>query len=220
MTCWRFEAPAGHGAGHLRGIAPMLPAIAPAVDRFADRSEALAARGSMWATAGPSRPAMAAPRWNTTTASSSASTPTARLAAVASGGRYDALTAVLGRGRSIPAVGGMIRPGRWWRTKGGLMTLKIGRAVQGAADGGDLRLVRRARRDDAAHVGRRPRICRRGRGVEGVDLVLLSAGEIPRELAAGRIHLGVTGTDLVRDKLADCRRRWWRWRRWASAMPT
>lgn len=39
-------------------------------------------------------------------------------------------------------------------------------------------------------------------GVEGVELVLLSAGEIPRELAAGRIHLGVTGSDLVRDKLA------------------
>jgi ATP phosphoribosyltransferase regulatory subunit len=29
---------------------------------------------------------------------------------VASGGRYDALTAVLGQGRSIPAVGGVIRP--------------------------------------------------------------------------------------------------------------
>ena len=40
-------------------------------------------------------------------------------------------------------------------------------------------------------------------GVEGVELVLLSAGEIPRELSAGRIHLGVTGSDLVRDKLAD-----------------
>ena len=38
-------------------------------------------------------------------------------------------------------------------------------------------------------------------GVEGVRLVLLSAGEIPRELAAGRIHLGVTGTDLVQEKL-------------------
>jgi ATP phosphoribosyltransferase len=31
---------------------------------------------------------------------------------------------------------------------------------------------------------------------------LLSASEIPRELAAGRIHMGVTGSDLVRDKLA------------------
>ncbi|WP_299848349.1 ATP phosphoribosyltransferase [uncultured Roseovarius sp.] len=38
-------------------------------------------------------------------------------------------------------------------------------------------------------------------GVENVELVLLSAGEIPRELAAGHIHLGVTGTDLVREKL-------------------
>lgn len=40
-------------------------------------------------------------------------------------------------------------------------------------------------------------------GIDGVELVLLSAGEIPRELAAGRIHLGVTGSDLVREKLAD-----------------
>jgi ATP phosphoribosyltransferase len=38
-------------------------------------------------------------------------------------------------------------------------------------------------------------------GVEGVAPVLLSAGEIPRELAAGRIHLGVTGSDLVREQL-------------------
>jgi len=38
-------------------------------------------------------------------------------------------------------------------------------------------------------------------GVNGVSLVLLSAGEIPRELAAGRIHLGVTGTDLIHEKL-------------------
>ena len=38
-------------------------------------------------------------------------------------------------------------------------------------------------------------------GITGVELVLLSAGEIPRELAAGRIHLGVTGSDLVREKV-------------------
>ena len=37
----------------------------------------------------------------------------------------------------------------------------------------------------------------------GVQLVLLSAGEIPRELAAGRIQLGVTGTDLIREKLVN-----------------
>lgn len=42
-------------------------------------------------------------------------------------------------------------------------------------------------------------------GAQGVQLVLLSAGEIPRELAAGRIQLGVTGSDLVREKLAGWR---------------
>ena len=40
-------------------------------------------------------------------------------------------------------------------------------------------------------------------GAPGLTLVLLSAGEIPRELGAGRIHLGVTGSDLVREKLTD-----------------
>lgn len=40
-------------------------------------------------------------------------------------------------------------------------------------------------------------------GIDGVELVLLSAGEIPRELALGNIHLGVTGSDLVREKLAN-----------------
>lgn len=38
-------------------------------------------------------------------------------------------------------------------------------------------------------------------GVDGVELVLLAAGEIPRELAAGHIHAGVTGLDMVREKL-------------------
>jgi ATP phosphoribosyltransferase len=40
-------------------------------------------------------------------------------------------------------------------------------------------------------------------GIEGVVPVLLSAGEIPRELAAGRIHLGVTGSDLVWEQLGE-----------------
>jgi ATP phosphoribosyltransferase len=39
-------------------------------------------------------------------------------------------------------------------------------------------------------------------GVEGVVPVLVSAAEIPRDLAAGRIHLGVTGSDLVHEELA------------------
>jgi ATP phosphoribosyltransferase len=40
-------------------------------------------------------------------------------------------------------------------------------------------------------------------GIDGIEPVFLSAGEMPRELSAGRIHLGVTGSDLVRDRLAD-----------------
>ena len=40
-------------------------------------------------------------------------------------------------------------------------------------------------------------------GADGVELVLLSPAEIPRELAFGRIDLGVTGMDLVRETLPD-----------------
>ena len=40
-------------------------------------------------------------------------------------------------------------------------------------------------------------------GIDGVELVLIAAGEIPGELAAGRLHLGVTGQDLVREEIAD-----------------
>ena len=80
------------------------------------------------------------------------------------------------------------------------MTLKLGvpskgRLMEKTFDWFGARGVRLARtgsdREYAAAV----------EGVDGVELVLLSAGEIPRELAAGRIHLGVTGSDLVREKL-------------------
>lgn len=38
-------------------------------------------------------------------------------------------------------------------------------------------------------------------GIDGVELVLISAGEIPREIGAGRLHLGVTGQDVVREQI-------------------
>ncbi|TDL81368.1 ATP phosphoribosyltransferase [Palleronia sediminis] len=38
---------------------------------------------------------------------------------------------------------------------------------------------------------------------DAVQLVLLAAGEIPRELAAGRLHLGVTGQDMVRERIVS-----------------
>jgi ATP phosphoribosyltransferase len=45
----------------------------------------------------------------------------------------------------------------------------------------------------------------RGRlvGLDDVEVAFLSAGEIARELAAGRAHLGVTGEDLVRETIPD-----------------
>jgi ATP phosphoribosyltransferase len=52
-------------------------------------------------------------------------------------------------------------------------------------------LGRTGERDYAAHAD-----------WQGLEPVLLAAGEIPRELEAGRIHLGVTGSDLVREKVA------------------
>ncbi|MFW2545044.1 ATP phosphoribosyltransferase regulatory subunit [Primorskyibacter sp. 2E107] len=97
---------------HLRDIAVDMPAIAQAVERFGRRCDALAARdidpttlafeasygrssmeyydGFVFGFFAPTRP-----DWP----------------AVSSGGRYDALTRQLGRGREIPAVGGVLRPG-------------------------------------------------------------------------------------------------------------
>ncbi len=37
----------------------------------------------------------------------------------------------------------------------------------------------------------------------GVEVAFLSAGEITQQLAAGAVHLGVTGEDLVRETIAD-----------------
>ena len=105
-----LEAPAAAALGHLRGITPLLPAIAPAVDRFARRLEALRARGvdvdALPFEASHGRTAME--YYDGFVFSFLPADPA--LPPVASGGRYDALTRVLGQGRSIPAVGGVIRP--------------------------------------------------------------------------------------------------------------
>ena len=39
-------------------------------------------------------------------------------------------------------------------------------------------------------------------GAPRIDLMLMAASEIPRELATGRIALGVTGSDVVHEKIA------------------
>ena len=96
---------------HLRDLVRDMPAIAAATDRMEARLEALMAKGIDVEALD-----FEASHGRTTLeyydgfvfafhAADSALPP------VASGGRYDALTTVLGQGRSIPAVGGVIRPG-------------------------------------------------------------------------------------------------------------
>ena len=40
-------------------------------------------------------------------------------------------------------------------------------------------------------------------GIDGVEIAFLSASEITREIAAGNVHFGVTGLDLVHETVAD-----------------
>ena len=40
-------------------------------------------------------------------------------------------------------------------------------------------------------------------GLDGVEVVFVSAAEIVHQLRTGRVHLGVTGEDLIRETLAD-----------------
>jgi len=111
---------APHALQHLRDIAVDLPGLVPALDRLSARLEALAARGvdvdALDFEASFGRMTMeyydgfvfgfhaeTRPGWP----------------AVASGGRYDALTRRLGRGRAIPAVGGVLRPGLMLELGGG-----------------------------------------------------------------------------------------------------
>jgi len=44
-------------------------------------------------------------------------------------------------------------------------------------------------------------------GLDGVEVAYLSASEITTQLAAGAVHLGVTGEDLVREQIADADKR-------------
>ena len=103
-----LQAPADAALAHLQGITFMLPAIAPAVANFAARLKALKSHGIDTARlafeASLGRTSME--YYDGFTFSFLAN----GLPPIASGGRYDALTAVLGQGRSIPAVGGVIRP--------------------------------------------------------------------------------------------------------------
>jgi len=108
-----LAAPAPEALARLQDLAPEMPAIAPAVAGLARRLDAMAARGvdvaALAFEASHGRSTME--YYDGFVFTFRAADPA--LPPVASGGRYDALTQVLGRGkgRSIPAVGGVIRPG-------------------------------------------------------------------------------------------------------------
>ncbi|MFQ8430837.1 ATP phosphoribosyltransferase regulatory subunit [Amaricoccus sp. W119] len=105
------EAPSGAALDRYRELSAEVPGLRAAVDRFAERLDALDAAGidagSLPFQASFGRTALeyydgfvfgAEPR------------DRPDLPAIANGGRYDALTRVLGGGRGIPAVGAIIRP--------------------------------------------------------------------------------------------------------------
>ncbi|PTX54319.1 ATP phosphoribosyltransferase regulatory subunit [Litoreibacter ponti] len=92
----------------LRDIAQTLPAITPALDRLEARLDALAARGvdvdALAFEGSYGRTSMEYYDGFVFGFHGESGPP------IATGGRYDALTRVLGQGREIPAVGGVIRP--------------------------------------------------------------------------------------------------------------
>lgn len=107
----RLSLPAAQALGRLEDMGVDMPAIRPAVARLAARLEALEQAG-VWlrqvnfeASHGRSTLEYYDGFVFSFFAETGAHPP------VASGGRYDALTRVLGGGREIPAVGGVIRPG-------------------------------------------------------------------------------------------------------------
>jgi ATP phosphoribosyltransferase regulatory subunit len=110
-TLLRISDPCPKALAQLHDLARDLPGLAPAIARFDRRCDALAARGidvdglqfetafgrsSMEYYDGFVFGFMASARSD--------------LSPVATGGRYDALTARLGQGAAIPAAGGVIRP--------------------------------------------------------------------------------------------------------------
>ena len=104
-----LRCPADQAVKALRALD--IPALSPAIARLQARLSALAARGIDLAAVGfdASHGRTTMEYYDGFVFTFSAAAPD--LPPVASGGRYDALTRVLGQGKSIPAVGGVIRPG-------------------------------------------------------------------------------------------------------------
>ncbi|QUS35792.1 ATP phosphoribosyltransferase regulatory subunit [Falsirhodobacter algicola] len=105
-----LSGPAPQALERLRDIAVDMPQIADAVERFGARLSAMKARGiavdALPFETGHGRSSLE--YYDGFVFAFHSADPA--LSPVAQGGRYDALTRMLGQGRSIPAVGGIIRP--------------------------------------------------------------------------------------------------------------
>ncbi|MEL6774885.1 MAG: ATP phosphoribosyltransferase regulatory subunit, partial [Pseudomonadota bacterium] len=151
---------------------------------------------------------------------------------LAGGGRYDSLTIELGAaGHGVPAVGAMLRPEAAMAARAPhepaappapAPTLAGAPSLRRIAlSAGDLVLALpskgRLQQDTIDWFAARGIAIRRtgaGReysaaveGVPGLGVALLSAGEIPGALEAGQVHLGVTGEDLIQERVANWDRR-------------
>ncbi len=124
---------------------------------------------------------------------------------IAGGGRYDGLIGALSRGeRHVPAVGAAIHPSAFLARPTGLR-MNNALILGVPSEGGSWRM--RSTFSDCGSRDRenrrRARLSRRDRGDADIAVEFLSAGEIARHLQTGRIHLGVTGEDLVREQIPD-----------------
>jgi ATP phosphoribosyltransferase regulatory subunit len=104
-----LKAPADQALEHLYALAQDMPALHAAVALFGARLDALRARGIDTAAL-PFEASLGRATMEYYDGFVFSFLGASNLPPFASGGRYDALTAVLGAGRSIPAVGGVIRP--------------------------------------------------------------------------------------------------------------
>ena len=106
-----IREPSDAALAHLRDLSVDLPAITTAVDGLARRLEALDDTGidpaALPFEASHGRATM---EYYDGFVFSFCASSRPDLPPVATGGRYDALTRVLGQGRAMPAVGGVIRP--------------------------------------------------------------------------------------------------------------
>ena len=104
-----LTAPCDAAFSQLQDMAAQMPHLGAATIRFAQRLAALRARGIDTASL-PFEASLGRASMEYYDGFVFAFLGAPHLPPYASGGRYDALTAVLGGGRSIPAVGGVIRP--------------------------------------------------------------------------------------------------------------